>query len=280
MKSKRIRIWIISAVLYLALVIIVYGAYTTWIVEPEIANGSHEDQHGKTTENTHDDHDKDDDHGQGHGAAESEVVSTLTYYGSLLQIAVNDKEGNPVTEFEINHEKLMHLIVVSHDLSDYYHFHPTSLDNGEFELEIDLPEGSYKAFTDIKPVGYSYLAEPIPLKVGNEGDHGHANLVPETNFTKTIENVTVTMDPTTFVVGAPITLHFMIDGAKPEPYLGALGHVVILDESATNYVHVHPLSDKETKFETQFEEPGLYKIWGEFQFNGVVYVYPFVIEVK
>lgn len=68
--------------------------------------------------------------------------------------------------------------------------------------------------------------------------------------------------------------------AKPEPHLGALGHVVVLDEDGEKYIHVHPVADDKTVFDTKFEKPGIYKIWAEFKFEGQVNVYPFVIEVK
>lgn len=68
--------------------------------------------------------------------------------------------------------------------------------------------------------------------------------------------------------------------ATPEPYLGALGDVVITDELGEKFIHVHPMSEKETAFMTQFDERGIYKMWTEFKLDGEVIVYPFVIEVK
>jgi hypothetical protein len=43
---------------------------------------------------------------------------------------------------------------------------------------------------------------------------------------------------------------------------------------------VHPTSEEKTLFETKFDKPGIYKVWGEFKFDGKVGSYPFVIEVK
>ncbi|MED4785167.1 hypothetical protein [Brevibacillus choshinensis] len=77
-----------------------------------------------------------------------------------------------------------------------------------------------------------------------------------------------------------MTVTFDLVKTNLTPYLGALGHVVILDESAQQYLHVHPAHQEEAIFETQFEQPGLYKIWAEFKQNGKVRAFPFVVQIK
>lgn len=69
-----------------------------------------------------------------------------------------------------------------------------------------------------------------------------------------------------------------------EPYLGAIGHVVILSEDTEHYLHVHPLDGQDTgpkaEFVTSFPESGVYKIWGQFQHNGEVFTVSFAVEVQ
>ncbi|MED4754531.1 hypothetical protein [Brevibacillus choshinensis] len=74
-----------------------------------------------------------------------------------------------------------------------------------------------------------------------------------------------------------MTVTFDLDKTNLTPYLGALGHVVILNESAQQYLHVHPAHQEEPIFETQFEQPGLYKIWAEFKQNGKVREFPLIV---
>jgi len=74
--------------------------------------------------------------------------------------------------------------------------------------------------------------------------------------------------------------NFELDKTNLTPYFRAMGHVVILDESAQNFLHVHPLNDQEPIFETEFQKPGIYKIWAEFKQNGKVRAFPFVVEIK
>ncbi|PTM58616.1 hypothetical protein [Desmospora activa] len=266
--------WMIAGVLYLGLVI---GGYYSYVAVTGAPDPVHEN-HGSAQEDTK-------DHG-GHEhhdmtAGESEVSPSITAEGNELTITLKDKEGNPLSEkdLEVNHERLLHLIVVSQDLQQYEHLHPRLVKNGVFEVKASLPAGSYQAFVDIKPKQLAYEVEPLSFQVG-EKKGKHADLKPDDDFTQTVRETTVTMRPTSLQAGKPVTLNFSLQGGKPEPYLGALGHVVILDEGAEKFIHVHPVSDEETRFTTTFEQPGIYKIWGEFKVDGEVKVYPFVVEVK
>jgi hypothetical protein len=51
-----------------------------------------------------------------------------------LTIQVNDELGKPIKKFEVEHEKLMHLIVVSEDLSYFDHIHPNYQGDGNLRL--------------------------------------------------------------------------------------------------------------------------------------------------
>lgn len=81
-------------------------------------------------------------------------------------------------------------------------------------------------------------------------------------------------------VNEPVTLSFELDQTNLQPYLGAIGHNVILNKEATDYIHVHPANDNEPIFETQFEQAGTYKIWAECKQNGIVRAFPFGVEIK
>jgi hypothetical protein len=292
MKNK----WIISAVVYL--VIVTAGYYiVSYIVggeshqqnesshhQPENEHAGHGDGANEINEEESEAVEDHRDHGnhsdKGVSIGKSEVLPSIHYDGQIMHISFKDVSGNPVTEFEITHEKLVHLIIISEDLEDYRHVHPRRLDDGTFEYSLGLPEGKYKAFADILPVGYNYHVEPIPITVGKPDIASYKKLVPDTFLSKQLNGITVDLDISAQSTDAPIVLTYLIDGAEPEPYLGALGHVVILDQAMNNFIHVHPVSTTDTVFETRFTDPGIYKIWGEFQLNGEVFFFPFVIEIE
>ncbi|WP_264737673.1 hypothetical protein [Cytobacillus firmus] len=290
MKQKNILTWAVSAIVYLGLVIGGYSVYAS-LDSNEEHTDSHESVNGNeeksANEQAHNDNHasqgsdgKDSGHSD-HGAqSESEVVTNVKYEDGFINIDVKDQDRNS-PELEISHEKIMHLIIVSADLEDYYHLHPEEKGNGVYTLKFDLPENSYKAFVDIKPKNLSYQVSPIELHVGKgHGEHEENSLKADTNLTKTINGKTVELTTTELGINKDVTLNFDAKGITPEPYLGALGHVVILDEKGEKFVHVHPSSEEKTQFETKFDKPGIYKVWGEFKFGGKVNSYPFVIEVK
>jgi hypothetical protein len=288
--------WVISAIAYLAIVIVGYNVYAfTMGNEAENHNNTLESADNHPSENdtahTDDEHGANDDHGSedGHGShgdhgnetTSSEVDVMIEADGEMLTINIIDLEGNPVDNLELNHEKLLHLIIVDEHLDQYYHLHPDQVDEGIFETTKQLSPGVYKAFVDIKPADLDYVVSPIILEIGETKDsHSHASLEVDQTLTKTVNNQTATLTTTELEAGKTVTFTFDLPGATVEPYLGAMGHVVILDEAGENFIHVHPRNDKDTIFESTFSEPGIYKLWAEFKIEENVFVYPFVIEIK
>ncbi|MBD8071497.1 hypothetical protein [Bacillus sp. PS06] len=266
--------WITSAILYLVIIIAVYHIY-----------GLIESTNQEASENTsdHASHEhgagEDDSHGA-HHSGDSDVKAEVRVSGKGLNIYLIDKSGNPVEELEVNHEKLLHLIIVDEHLDQYLHLHPDQIDVGVFQTNQQLPDGNYTAFVDIIPTGQSYSVEPIRFTIGeDEAHHAHDSLEPDKELTKVVNKQEATLEMSSTKAGEPVTLEFSLPGADLEPYLGAMGHVVILDENAENYLHVHPTNYEETTFETTFDQPGIYKIWAEFQIAGEVLVFPYIVEI-
>lgn len=259
--------WAIIAVLYLAVVMGGYMVYAQFYPKSSEAKMDH---HEEGMSQMHaDSHEK------------SEVKTDLHYSDGLMTISIKDLSGKTVKDLEVNHEKSLHLIIVDDSLQHYYHLHPQRLENGDFSIRKTAPDGSYKAFIDIKPKNLAYHVVPVPFVVGQEkGANDHEALVPDSSLTKTVEQKTVSLKMNTFQASKPATLTFDLDRSHLEPYLGAVGHVVILDENGKKYLHVHPKNEEEPVFETEFEMPGIYKIWAEFKQNGKVRIFPFVIEIK
>ncbi|WP_462413269.1 hypothetical protein [Neobacillus sp. Marseille-QA0830] len=296
------RKWAIIGMVYVTIVICGFQAYDKWFAkeDAQAAEASMDDmgsKDAKTAKANQDEketmdsmeemeagHSEEGSHGHDSGAAagEGSQVNAFVYNDqNQIKIFLKDKAGNPIDELEVNHEKILHLIIVDEQLQKYYHVHPERTGEGEFTIGNSLPEGYYKAFIDIKPKSYSYQVEPVPFVVGapKMADHGHT-LVPETVFMKEVDGQKVSLNVSSFKAGDDIKLSFDLDRTNLTPYLGAMGHVVILDEYGKKFLHVHPSNDTDTIFETKFDNPGIYKIWAEFQQDGKVRAFPFVIEVK
>jgi hypothetical protein len=253
--------------------------------EKEAGSGEQEENHG------------------GHGAdskpAADNLKASFTFASggvkaneeTELTIQISGKDGTSVNEFDVNHEKLLHLIVVNHDLSFFNHIHPEFKGDGKFTVKTSFPTGGeYKVFADFIPTGGSNTTLSEWVKVeGNEGEH--AAITADSKLVKEVDGKEIELALSGTKPKEDVTLTFNIRDAKTkegidnlEPYLGAVGHVVILSDDANQYLHVHPIDEKATgpkaQFATSFPQSGTYKIWGQFQHNGEVFTVPFVVDVK
>jgi hypothetical protein len=74
-------------------------------------------------------------------------------------LSVTDQRlDDPIKEFELVHDKLMHVIIVGEDLSYFVHIHPTirsgNDDSSIFTITHIFPNsGKYKLWVDFKPKG-------------------------------------------------------------------------------------------------------------------------------
>lgn len=208
-----------------------------------------------------------------------------------IQARIYDKTtGTSIQKFTVAHEKLLHLIAVSEDLSYFSHLHPEYKGDGLFEVTTQFPAGGkYKLYADFVPTGgHATTANDWVTIAGSPAPV--VSLQPDTNWTKTIDNKEITLTIDQLQAGKEATVTFAIKDATSkqpitnlQPYLGAVGHVVIITEDNKQYLHVHPIDEKATgpdaKFMTMFPKSGIYKIWGQFQHNGKVFTVPFVVKV-
>jgi Cu+-exporting ATPase len=201
------------------------------------------------------------------------------------------KDGKPIEQFDVSHEKLLHLIIVSKDLSFFNHIHPTYIGKGVFEITTQFPNGGdYKMIADIVPTGGNSMSKMNWTHIEGEPVQQQA-IQPESNFTKTIDGKEVTLSIDKLVANKELNLNFNIKDEQTkapitnlQPYLGAVGHVVILTEDTEQYLHVHPIDEKasgpDARFATTFPKSGVYKIWGQFKVNDKVFTVPFVVKVS
>ncbi len=68
---------------------------------------------------------------------------------TTYEFSVVDPDGEPLTDFDVEHERKMHLIVVRRDFAGFQHVHPELGVDGTWRVELDtsLP-GTYRVFAD------------------------------------------------------------------------------------------------------------------------------------
>ena len=197
-----------------------------------------------------------------------------------------DRDGEAVRDFDVTHEKRMHLLLARRDLTGFQHLHPEMADDGTWSTEVTLPEaGSYRLFAD-----FSFRDEAVTLATDLRVD-GNADLVglpaPEVTAVSA-GGYDVRLDPAAARAGEEVELRFAItrDGetVTTEPYLGAGGHLVALREGDLAFLHVHPLEDGERGdgigFALTFPTPGRYRIFLQFKHQGRVQTVAFTRQVE
>lgn len=199
-------------------------------------------------------------------------------------------DGTRVERLAVVHEKPLHLIVVSRDLSYFAHEHPERQTDGTYALDFTFPAaGPYVLFGDFTPEGATGQVVRMPLEVAGAAPPSKPLVADDRGAPKRFGAYEVALAPATITAGAETMLAFTITRAGApisdlRPYLGALGHCVVIDESATEFLHSHPLeaaggSASLVQFHTVFPAAGKYKVWGQFDVGGEMLVADFVLDI-
>ena len=205
--------------------------------------------------------------------------------------------GDPLREFDLFHDRLMHLVIVSDDLALFDHVHP-ELEAGVFRLtHTFLEAGSYKLWADATPRGGERCLVAFRLQVSGQPIHHAASMVPDEVLTKPFLDGRYRVSlaaPGKVAAEKPVVLTFSLADSQSrsirdlEPLMGAGVHCVVISQDARQFLHVHPVQEvargwrggPEVTFGTQFPTFGLYKVWGQFLHRGTVVTAAFVLDVK
>ncbi|UOQ50734.1 heavy metal-binding domain-containing protein [Hymenobacter cellulosivorans] len=211
--------------------------------------------------------------------------------GQPVQLAFTPQEvGNekaPVP-LAVVHEKKMHLIIVSKDLSQFYHEHPEFTAQGNYRVPFTFAKGGdYVLFQDYTPDGSGHQLGRQSLTVSGPKYTPVTFSKDQMQWRGQGYQATLSFDKGLKVgqlLGMKINL--AKDGqpvTNLDNYLGALGHVVVISEDTEKYLHVHP-NDQADKgptigFNTTFEAPGLYRVFLQFNHGGQIHTADFTINV-
>lgn len=206
-----------------------------------------------------------------------------------LEFMIMDAEGKPVTDFEVSHEKKLHLIMVRTDGREFRHVHPTMAADGTWSIPWRWPTaGTFRMFADFVPT-----ASGDPTTLGYAFDvPGDLRPEPATKIKRisTVDGYQVTLAGDLAAHGeSELTVTVTRDG-KPvttlQPYLGAYGHLVILRQGDLGYLHVHPegaepkpgeTSGPAVTFIAQAPTESRYLLYFDFQVGGKVRTAEFVL---
>jgi hypothetical protein len=185
-----------------------------------------------------------------------------------------------VRDFEEEHTKRMHLIVVRRDTAGFQHLHPRQRADGSWAVPLRLAEpGTYRVFADFVSGGKAFtLAGDLSV----DGDV-RAEPWPAPSTTAQTDGLQVRLDEGAIRAGAESALRFSVtrDGrpVAVDDYLGAKGHLVALREGDLAFLHVHP-DERSLRFDAAFPSAGRYRLFLQFMAEGRLHTVAFTQEVS
>jgi hypothetical protein len=243
-------------------------------------------------------------------------IKTAVDQAGVLDLFIDDR-GWATGRFSPlmpDHGKLMHLFLVGESKDALAHLHPIALTRDHFRASVPpLPKGRYRLFADIThESGYAQtLVDTVDVQAAapaksDPDDAAYIRGQPQ--------QVTMAMtSPASLRANDEGDLRFVVRDAtgRPatlEPYMGMLGHTVIVADDFTMFVHLHPMGsvsmasamkfaerdklphdmaamtssgpgDGVVSFPYAFPRKGRYHVWVQTRLNGEIVTGAFVVNV-
>ena len=198
---------------------------------------------------------------------------------TTYEFSIVDPDGEPLTDFDIEHERKMHLIVVRRDFAGFQHVHPELGADGTWRVELDtsLP-GTYRVIADFTSGDGEAMTLATDLSV--PGAFEPRPLPMPESTVDAGDGYEVRIDSAEPDAGAATRVAFTVsrngkavDGVQP--YLGADGHLVVLREGDLAFLHAHPQGEPggsgPIAFDVDYPSAGAYRLFLQFRHRGEVH---------
>lgn len=245
-------------------------------------------------------------------------ITTTVDRNGMLDLFIDDPDwrarGARFTPIMPDHGKLMHLFLIRDDESAIAHLHPQALARDHFRAAVpSLPAGHYRVFADIThESGYAQtLIDRVDVSTASPAK---TDADDATYAAGAVQPAVMTMtSPAKLTANRAYELGFVVrdPSGKPaalEPYMGMLGHAVIVSDDFSLFVHLHPMgsvsmasqmkyaerdkvpfdmrsmmpaasSDGVVTFPFEFPRSGRYHVWVQTKVNGEIVTGAFVVDV-
>lgn len=252
---------------------------------------------------------------QSHATYSLKLTSGNSYPAAkpaTLNLEIKDNNDKIFNDFDVVHEKKLHLIVVRKDRTNFQHVHPV-LDelNGSFKLDsFAFPaDGEYRVYADFTPSnsqtgpdGRKMPATPFqdvqagdtskytPQPIGADKLNSSTNGFDTAAFFPAGDDSPGAKPVTDFYAGQDSTVAIEINKngksyTSLQKYLGALGHMVVLGPKL-EYIHAHAQTEDVASqgglvvFSVKFPEVGQYKLYLQTQADDQVNTTDYTITAK
>ncbi len=243
------------------------------------------------------------------------VVTPTGHFTSSIDFW-ETRGGKTVREYDVEMTQRIHLIVISRGVPKesvtFEHLHPRLGIDGHFRLSVTPPvPGTYEVYADTVPHGDAQTVFRFEARLGPRSAFGTPTPKVETGRAGPYR---VSLDKTTVEAGreTPIVAEVTRQGRPATDltsYLGAVAHIVLIDDRTLDYVHVHPdvpgakpgaamdmsmpgmaMDERELApgtrvpskmtFRIRVATPGTYSMWLQFRGGNALEVAPFSINAR
>jgi hypothetical protein len=250
----------------------------------ETAPDADHSQHGASPHVGHDAH-----HESAMLIVQTEPAAPVAGKPIRLKLMIHEADGSMTREFDIVHEKLVHLIIVREGLDEFAHVHPDVDDQGNLAItHTFLKPGNYHLFADHKPKDKGAAVATAQIEVSGDPSPPPALTVNAPGKVAADGLVAqVELKNAKASESSEVRFRLTNESGQPlddlQPYLGARGHLVIISADGKQYVHAHPTdattAANEVVFMSHFPAAGVYKGWAQFQESGQIRTVPFVVQI-
>ena len=186
---------------------------------------------------------------------------------STLAFRIVDRSGRTVRDFDVEHTKRMHFIVVRRDMTGFQHLHPTQRADGTLvgPRRRCRDAGTYRVFADFSVGGKPHtLADDLTVD-GSRALAAAARAGARASTSTACASRSPRARPGP--APSPSSRSRSPATARRSPssdYLGAKGHLVALRQGDLAFLHVHPDEDR-LRFMATFPTAGRYRLFLQFK---------------
>jgi len=206
----------------------------------------------------------------------------MTGMSMPITLAVS-KNGEPVTAFDPEQTKLMHLYLIRSDLSGFQHLHPTMSSDGTWRATPStLIAGSYRAYVQFVPHADAKAGALVLSRTFTVPGAASSAPIPAPSNRAAVDGYTVTVAGTAKAgTETPLTITINKNGVAVtdlQPYLDTYAHVTAIRAGDLAFAHLHPTGTAATgsggptlTVHADLPEPGEYRTFIQFQTAGVLH---------
>jgi hypothetical protein len=204
-----------------------------------------------------------------------------TTVSSSFQFRIVGPDGKAVTAFDTEQTKLMHFYLVRSDLTGFQHVHPTMAADGTWTAPLAAAaSGTYRAYTQFVVKGTDeVLSQPVTVP----GDDTKAALAAP-SATTSVDGYTLTIGGQPMAgMSHELTVTITKDGQPVtdlQPYLDTDAHLTAFHATDGAFAHLHPQGKTGAKltFEAMLPKAGDWRLFIQFQTDGVLHTAPITIN--